>query len=60
MKFVTTNKYENKFFFPPLSYVTVFGFGILDPGSGMVKKSGSRMGKNQDPGSRINIPDPLH
>jgi hypothetical protein len=32
-------------FFSPLSFVAVFG---------------SRMGKNQDPGSRINIPDPQH
>ena len=30
----------------------VFGSGIRDPGSGM--------GKNQDPGSGINIPDPQH
>jgi hypothetical protein len=34
-------------FFSPLSFVTVF-----DPGSAM--------GKNQDPGSGINIPDPPH
>jgi hypothetical protein len=33
-----------------LSFVAVFGSGIRDPGSGM--------GKNQDPGSGINIPDP--
>ncbi len=39
-------------FFSPLSFVTVFGSGIRDPGSGM--------GKNQDPGSGINIPDPPH
>jgi hypothetical protein len=39
-------------FFSPLSFVTVFGSEIRDPGSGM--------GKNQDPGSRINIPDPPH
>jgi hypothetical protein len=31
-------------FFSPLSFVAVFGSGIRDPGSGMVK--------NQDPGSR--------
>jgi hypothetical protein len=36
-----------KIFFSPLSFVAVF-----DPGSGM--------GKNQDPGSGINIPDPPH
>jgi hypothetical protein len=35
-------------FFSHLSFVAVFG----DPGSGM--------GKNQDPGSGINIPDPQH
>jgi hypothetical protein len=39
-------------FFPPLSFVAIFGSGIRDPGSGM--------GKNQDPGSGINIPDPQH
>ena len=39
-------------FFSHLSFVTVFGSGIRDPGSGM--------GKNQDPGSGINIPDPPH
>jgi hypothetical protein len=39
-------------FFSPLSFVPVFGSGILDPGS--------RVGKNQDPGSEINIPDPQH
>jgi hypothetical protein len=38
--------------FSPLSFVAVFGSGIRDPGSGM--------GKNQDPGSRIIIPDPPH
>jgi len=37
-------------FFSPLSFVAVFGSGIRNPGSGM--------GKNQDPGSGINIPDP--
>ena len=52
-KDMTTN------FFSPLSFVAVFGsgigttrFGIQDPGSGM--------GKNQDTGSGINIPDPPH
>ncbi len=39
-------------FFSSLSFVAVFGSGIRDPGSGM--------GKNQDPGSGINIPDPQH
>jgi hypothetical protein len=39
-------------FFSPLSFVAVFGSEIGDPGSGM--------GKNQDPGSGINIPDPQH
>ncbi len=39
-------------FFSPLSFVAVFGSGIRDPESGM--------GKNQDPGSGINIPDPQH
>jgi hypothetical protein len=39
-------------FFLPLSFVAVFGSGIRDPGSWM--------GKNQDPGSGKNIPDPQH
>ncbi len=39
-------------FFSPLSFVPVFASGILDPGS--------RIGKNQDPGFGINIPDPQH
>jgi hypothetical protein len=41
-------------FFSLLSSVAVFGSGIRvrDPGSGM--------GKNQDPGSGINILDPQH
>ncbi len=45
-------KMFDKNFFPPLSFLPVFGSGIRDPGSGM--------GKNQDPGSGINIPDPPH
>ncbi len=44
-------RYDKKKF-SPLSFVSVFGSGIRDPGSGM--------GKNQDPGSGINIPDPQH
>jgi hypothetical protein len=51
VKFVTTKKYDNKFV-SPLSFVAVFGSGIRDPESGM--------GKNQDPGSGIKIPDPQH
>jgi hypothetical protein len=39
-----------KKFFSSLSFVAVFGSGIRDPAS--------RMGKIQDPGSGINIPDP--
>jgi hypothetical protein len=45
----------DKNFFSPLSFLPVFGSG--DPGSG---DPGSGMGKNQDPGSGINIPDPQH
>ncbi len=45
-------KVWQKNFFSPLSFLPVFGSGIRDPGSGM--------GKNQDPGSVINIPDPQH
>jgi hypothetical protein len=32
---------------------------FLDPGS-EIRDPGSGMGKNQDPGSGINIPDPPH
>jgi hypothetical protein len=46
-------------FFSPLSFVAVFGSGIRDPRSG-IRDPGSGMGKNQDPGSGINIPDPQH
>jgi hypothetical protein len=47
VKFVAAKKCLTKFFFhPSLFYL------FLDPGSGM--------GKNQDPGSGINIPDPQH
>ncbi len=52
VKFVATKNGLTKEFFSPLSFVAVFGSGIRDPGSGM--------GKNQDPGSGINIPDPQH
>jgi hypothetical protein len=52
IKFVATKKGMTTNFFSPLSFVVVFGSGIRDPGSGM--------GKNQDPGSGINIPDPQH
>jgi hypothetical protein len=46
VKFVATKKVmTKKFFLSPLSFVAVFGSG---------------MGKNQDPGSGINIPDPQH
>ncbi len=43
-----------KIFFHP-SLLLLF----LDPGSGF-RDPGSGMGKNQDPGSGINIPDPQH
>ncbi len=52
VKFVVTKKGMTTNFFPPLSFDADFGSGIRDPGSGM--------GKNQDPGSGINIPDPHH
>ncbi len=45
VKFVATWKVMTTNFFSPLSFVAVFGSG---------------MGKNQDPGSGINIPDPQH
>jgi hypothetical protein len=47
VKFVATEKVMTTNFFHP-SLLLLF----LDPGSGM--------GKNQDPGSGINIPDPQH
>jgi hypothetical protein len=46
------DQHQNIIFISSLSFVAVFGSGIRDPGSGM--------GKNQDPGSGINIPDPQH
>jgi hypothetical protein len=49
---VATKKCLTKIFLSPLSFLPVFGSGIRDPGSGM--------GKNQDPGSGIKIPDPQH
>jgi hypothetical protein len=52
LSFVATKYGLTTKFFSPLSFVAVFGSGIRDPGSGM--------GKNQDPGSGINIPDPPH
>ncbi len=48
VKFMATKKGMAINFFSPLSFIA----GFLDPGSGM--------GKNQDPGSGINIPDPQH
>ncbi len=55
MKFVATKKcLTKKFFFTPL-----FFYLFLDPGS-EIRDPGSGMGKNQDPGSGINIPDPQH
>jgi hypothetical protein len=51
VKFVAKKRYDNNFV-RPLSFVAVFGSGTGHPGSGM--------GKNQDPGSGINIPDPQH
>jgi hypothetical protein len=49
VKFAATKKGLTKKIFPPLCLVAVFGSGIRDPGSGI--------GKNQDPGSGINIRD---
>ncbi len=45
MKFIATKKGMTTNFFSPLSFVAVFGSGN---------------GKNQDPGSGTNIPDPQH
>ncbi len=52
MKFVATKKGFTTNFFSHLSFVAVFGSEIGDPGFGM--------GKNQDPGSGIDILDPQH
>jgi hypothetical protein len=52
VKFVATKKGLTTNLFSPLSFLAVLGSGIRDPGSGM--------GKNQDPGSGINIPDQQH
>jgi hypothetical protein len=52
VKFVATKNGLAKKNFSPLSFVAVFGSGIRDPGFGM--------GRNRDPGSGINIPDPQH
>ncbi len=52
VKFSATKKGMTTNFFSPLSFVAVLGSGIRDPGSGT--------GKNQDPVSGINIPDPQH
>jgi hypothetical protein len=46
--------FDKRFFFTPL-FSTLF----LDPGS-EIRDPGSGMGKNQDPGSGIYIPDPQH
>ncbi len=54
VKFVATKKGLTNFFFTPLFSCC---FWIRDPGSG-IRDLGSGMGKNQDPGSGINIPDP--
>jgi hypothetical protein len=54
VKFVATKEcLTKKFFHPSLFYL------FLDPGS-EIRDPGSGMGKNQDPGSGINIPDPQH
>jgi hypothetical protein len=57
-------RYDNKL--PPLLFAAVIGSRIWDPryevrdqGSG-IRNKGSGMGKNQDPGSGVNIPDPQH
>ncbi len=52
VKFVATLKGMTTYFFFASLFCYCFESGIRDPGSGM--------GKNQDPGSAINIPDPPH
>jgi hypothetical protein len=59
VRFVATKNGLTKKNFSPLSFVAVFGSGIRDLRSG-IRDPGSGMGKNQDPGSGINIPDPQH
>ena len=48
--------FDKKKFFTPLFFTC---FWIRDPRSG-IRDPGSGMGKNHDPGSGINIPDPQH
>jgi hypothetical protein len=58
VKFVATKKVWQQIFFHP-SLLLLF----LDPGSeiqDLGSNPGSRMSKNLDPGSGINIPDPQH
>jgi hypothetical protein len=45
--------------FSPLSFVTVFGSGIRDPGS-EIRDPGWVKIRIREPGSGINIPDPPH
>jgi hypothetical protein len=52
VKFMALKKGMTKNFFSALPFIAVFDSGIREPGSGM--------GKNQDPGSVIDIPDPQH
>jgi hypothetical protein len=61
MKFVAAYKGMTTNCFLPL-FLLLFldpGSEIRDPGS-EIRDPGSGMGKNQDPGSGINIPDPQH
>ncbi len=54
------NVWQKIFFHSSLFYLFLDpGFGIRDPGFG-IRDPRSGMGKNQDPGSGINIPDPQH
>jgi hypothetical protein len=55
VKFVAKKKVWQQIFF----HTSCSCFGIRDTGYG-IQDPGSGMGKNQDPGSETNIPDPQH
>jgi hypothetical protein len=57
-----TKKSRTTYFFSPLTFVAVFGYGIRDPGSEIRDPGPGTYGKKSgsDLGSGINIPDPQH
>jgi hypothetical protein len=57
VKFVAIKKRMSTNFVSLLSFVSVFGFGIRDPRSGIQDPGWVKI-RIWDPGSGINIPDP--